>query len=103
MRKFNTGKGSASRSDASSAVGGPDWIQEGLFPPSIVEVDIRVRVAVASGTAQIQIEIIDPITKELLGMRSRPPHAVGSAEQPLTQAYTWCRQALELLLNPEPF
>lgn len=102
-RFLNTGEGSAARRDTSSAAGGPDWIQEVLFPPTLIEIDMRVRVAVATDTAQIQIELSDPVTKELLAMRSRPPHHIDNAHAPLTEAWAWIVQALDVLLNPEPF
>lgn len=74
-----------------------------MFPPSLVEVDIRLRLGLGEGLAQYQVEVYDPVTKELMAMRSRPPHTQHEAHAALQEVAAWALSALTELLNPDPF
>ena len=97
----HTGEGSGSRRDTSSAVHGPAWIQTGWLKPTLLEVDFRVRLAVGSGASMYTIEVSDPVTRELLAMRSRPPWTGSAPLEALAEAYEWAQQAVEVLCGDD--
>lgn len=91
------------RSDTSSAVGGPNWVQGLLVPPSDVEITTRVLYNLSSRTGRYQVEVSNPVTKELLALRSRPFHEGLSARETQEEANQWAYQACAALLDPDPF
>lgn len=50
----------------------PRWMQLPMFPADAVEVRIRFGVVPSANHVQWLVELIDPATKELLGMESMP-------------------------------
>lgn len=100
---FNTGKGSASRRDTSTAVGGPDWLQVPLVPHDDLEVTTRLLYDRVGRRARYQVEVTNPVTKELLALRSRPFHEGLSYTEAQEKADEWRDQAVQALLDPDPF
>lgn len=92
--------GSESRRDASSAAGGPDWVQRTMLPPEHLQIDVRVLWNGRDDVVRYQIEVQDPSTKELLAMRSRPFHDGLTVEEGLSAAVAWTQEALGALNTP---
>lgn len=102
-RDSTSGQGYRERSDTSSAVGGPNWCQQLFIPPDNVEVTTRVLYDLQGRRGRYQVEVADPVTKELLALRSRPFHQGLSARETYEEAYKWGCEAVEALCNPDPF
>lgn len=69
------------------------WCQETLAPPSTVEITLRIGVVSADMHAQVQAEIRQPKTGELLGMWSIHHFDVSLLrsvlEQTITEMFGW--------------
>lgn len=101
--KFNQGEGSGQRSCTSSAVGGPSWVYPGIVPMDHLEVTVRVLYDGQSRTGRYQVEVANPVTRELVAMRSRPFAKGLSARETQEEAYEWAYEAVRQLLDPDPF
>lgn len=103
-RNFTSGQGAAERSDSSSAVGGPDWIQPGFIAPEHVHVTLQWLWDAHNGQARYQLEVTNPVTKELIALRSRPFHRdEHGPEVSLGAAWGWLLAALDQLGVMDPF
>lgn len=79
------------------------WVQGSLFPPDLIEATLRVGYSAELSHLQVQIEVFDPETKELLAMRSVPHIAVFNREQMQTAALKELGRLLQAVLDPDPF
>jgi len=79
------------------------WVQQRLFPPSVVEAVLRVGWVAETGHLQYQCEIFDPKTRELFAMASVPHRAARSAPDAIQQALTGLLALFLESVDPEPF
>lgn len=100
---FTSGQGYRERSDSSSAVGGPSWVQPGFIAPTNVLATLTLAYDCDKRAARYQIEVQNPVTRELLALRSRPFHYDVTSQQALRQATTWLQGALDQLGVGDPF
>lgn len=91
------------RSDSSSAVGGPSWVQPGLIAPTNVHITVQVLSDTVNARTRYQVEVADASTRELLALRSRPFHTGLTTKEAYEHASKWVQEALDTLGVGEPF
>lgn len=79
------------------------WVQQRLFPPTVVEVVLRVGWVAETGHLQWQCEVFDPNTRELFAMQSVPHRSCRSAQDAGQQALTGLLSLFLEAVDPEPF
>lgn len=89
--------------DSSSAAGGPAWVQPGWLPPEHVHITLQVLSDGPGHVVRYQVEITNPVTKELLALRARPFHNDCDVRSGLTLALEWLQDALDQLGVGDPF
>lgn len=77
----------------------PEWFQQALTPPEVIEVNVRLGVIPTTDHAQVLVEVSDPVAKVLIAQWSVPherwsswPHMLDSA---LAKAQQLAGDALE--------
>lgn len=80
---------------------GTEWWQGFLVQPDVAEIRIRVAV-VQDRVVMAQAECIDPITSELLGMKSHPALDIGTPEELVPLVSALVHSALSFLRGPFP-
>lgn len=79
------------------------WTQTTIFPPDVIQATVRLAYIPETRHAQWQIEVINPVTNELLSMSSVPHCEVRSHSGALSEAFVDLRARWEDLCNPDPF
>lgn len=80
---------------------GSEWWQGFLVHPQVAEVRIRLAV-VEERVVMAQAEVVDPVTSELLGMKSHPALDLGSPEELVPLVSALVHDALSFLRGPFP-
>lgn len=81
-----------------------EWLTRLLVPfDGDIEVNMRMAVNATTGMGMVQIEVRDPHTNELLGLWSSPGSTLPELRSRLTLGALWTSQALDTLINPDPF
>lgn len=88
---------------AKSAFGQTWWVQQLFFPPDAAEATLRVGYIPSTNHLQVQVEVFDPQTKELLGMSSNPHIHVVDQDHAITAALAELERLWRAVLNPDPF
>lgn len=80
-----------------------EWYQTMLFPPSLVELTLRAGWVSEANHLQVQVEVFDPSTKELLAMISVPHAHVEDAQDAARRLAEEASRLLLAVIDPEPF
>jgi len=78
-----------------------DWAQLALFPQGVVELTLRVGIAYDADHVQMQVDVRDPSSGQLIAMRSRPHMNLEMADGEIRK---WSSEFLaEVLDHLSPF
>lgn len=80
-----------------------DHQQTVLCPPEVLEIRVRLGLIPADHHARWQIEVIDPSTKELLAMYSRPHFTIHTMDEEMAGVGARLGALLQDYLDPDPF
>lgn len=77
-----------------------EWTQTMLLPPEAVEVRLRVGVVPERDHVQLQVEVVDPATKAVLAMWSRPHVPLDSWSHAVGEAFSKVLEHLGAMIDP---
>lgn len=100
---WQQGEIQAGRSLARPHDGVTSWTQTLLYPPTVLEVRLRLGFIPQDGHARWQLEALDPQGNELLAMRSCPHFNLSDLHDEMATVGTALYDLLEPILNPDPF
>jgi len=80
------------------------WSQQVLIEPQAIEARLRIGIVPASNHAQIQIEVMDPGSKTLIAMESKPHLSLSACEATAKAFFDRLMQETDKAINAmEPF
>lgn len=101
--KLTSGQGSARGAFPLTFPEDVEWSQTRICPPGVLQATLRIGWIPDSHHAQWQIELEDPVTRELLAMRSSPHLLAHSPLQVLQLAMQDLERLWIEVADPDPF
>lgn len=91
------------RPSARALIHPEEWVQTMLLPPRVLEIQIRLGIIAEENHLRWQIEAMDPSTKELLALCSRPACRLADLEDELGAVVNRLLRLLGPVLDLDPF